>query len=226
MDNINGQQSNCDIGKEKILVAEDDKDLRRILKVHLESRGFVVRTARNGKIALEEVKAEKPDCLILDVMMPVMDGFEVCKRIKTMNSTRDIPVIFLTAKGKTEDKLEGMGFNADDYITKPFDFSELIARIKLHISRKESRKLDIARAETRSSKEIVSELTEKTDRPIQKLREDLASLMEKVRGKPELEDLVKECEKARRELREIFIDINGSLNPFYEPEPEDELIEV
>ncbi|MBD3180012.1 MAG: response regulator [Candidatus Latescibacteria bacterium] len=226
MNNLNDQEMNTDIAKDRLLVAEDDKDLRRILKVHLESRGFMVTTARNGKIALEKINEEKPDCLILDVMMPVMDGFEVCKRIKTMNSTKDIPVIFLTAKGKTEDKLEGMGFNADDYITKPFDFSELIARIKLHISRKESRKLDIERAETRSSKEIVAELTEKTGVPIGKLKRDLGELMELVRGNPGMEEKVRECERDRRELRQIFIDINSELNPFYEPDPEEELIEI
>lgn len=226
MDSKNNQDPNPEMGKDSIFVAEDDKDLRRILKVHLESRGFIVKTARNGKIALEKINEERPDCLILDVMMPVMDGFEVCKRIKTMNSTKDIPVIFLTAKGKTEDKLEGMGFNADDYITKPFDFSELIARIKLHISRKESRKLDIRRAETRSSKEIVAELTEKTRTPLKKLQEDLHVLMELAGGNPGMAEKVKACERDRRELRKVFIDINSELNPFYEPEAEKELIEI
>ena len=137
---------NDSLGVKNVLVAEDDKDLRRLLQFDLESGGFKVRLAENGKVALDMIRAKKPDCIILDVMMPVMDGFEACKRLKSINSTRDIPIIFLTARGATEDKVKAMGFEADDYMIKPFDFKELIARINLQISKKEMKSYDVEHA--------------------------------------------------------------------------------
>ncbi|MCD6379625.1 response regulator [bacterium] len=209
-----------------VLIAEDDKDLRRIVKLNLESKGFKVRTARNGKLVLKKVQEKIPDCLILDVMMPELDGFEVCKRIKTMDRTRDIPVIFLTAKGETNDKLEGMGLDADEYMTKPFDFKELIARINHLISKKETKVADIERAEEKSEKEIVAELSGKLSGPLNDLKENLAYIINIAGDNPEVERYVKACEEARRLIRQVFIETQKRIDPFYEPEIEEELIEI
>ncbi len=209
------------VDKYDIVVAEDDKDLRRIIKFNLENANFAVREAENGQIALDRVYEKNPDCLILDVMMPKMDGFEVCKRVKSVDSTRDIPIIFLTARGSSEDKVKGMGFDPDDYLTKPFDFPELIARINLHISKRNAKQRDVETAGEDNLTEIVADLSSKMDEPMGKLRADLEMLMDKLGGDPELSAIVKRCENSRRELRKIYTELHSKLDPFYEPEEEE-----
>jgi DNA-binding response OmpR family regulator len=111
-----------------ILLAEDDTDLRGILAQYLELQEFTVRTAANGQEGLDIFMNEHIDVCILDVMMPVMDGFKLAQKIRKHDSF--IPIIFLTAKNQKEDKLKGLKIGADDYITKPFEVEELILRIK------------------------------------------------------------------------------------------------
>jgi len=111
-----------------ILLAEDDADLRGILAQYLELQGYTVLAASNGQEGLDIFNNEHVDFCILDVMMPVMDGFVLAQRIRKLDSF--IPVIFLTAKNLKEDKLKGLKIGADDYITKPFEVEELILRIK------------------------------------------------------------------------------------------------
>jgi DNA-binding response OmpR family regulator len=215
-----------DPGKYDILVAEDDKDLNRIIKFNLESHGFSVRQAEDGKEALEKVQEKKPDCLVLDVMMPEMDGFEVCKRLKSVNSTKDIPVIFLTARGSTEDKVKGMGLDPEDYMVKPFDFTELLARIVLHISKGCAKKDDLERAERKINREVVTDLSACLTEPLDKLREELLLLMKKVKGNSKLEEIVQRCEKHRQELRNIYIEHQRKVDPFFEPDPEPETVSI
>jgi DNA-binding response OmpR family regulator len=111
-----------------ILLAEDDTDLRNILSQYLEIQGFTILQAENGKLALDIFKEEHVDICILDVMMPVMDGFTLAKKIRSLDQY--MPVIFLTAKNQKEDRIKGLKIGADDYITKPFEVEELILRIK------------------------------------------------------------------------------------------------
>ena len=212
--------------KMNVLVAEDDKDISRILKFNLETSGFSVRTAENGKIALDLVRESKPDAVILDVMMPVMDGFEVCKRLKSMNSTRDIPIIFLTARGSTEDKIKGMGFDPDDYMIKPFEFKELLARLNLHISKSQVKKSDIEAEHRRVSREVINDLTVSFFEPMNQLREELVKMMERSGGDAGMEEAIRRCECYRRELRRIYIDFQQEVDPLFEPEPEEETVEV
>lgn len=117
----------------KVLLAEDEASLGMIVKESLESRDFTVFHAENGEEALEIYKTEKPDILVLDVMMPKKDGFTLAKEIRQENKT--IPIIFLTAKSQTSDVLEGFEHGGNDYLKKPFSMEELIVRIKALLNR-------------------------------------------------------------------------------------------
>ncbi len=117
-------------GEFKILVVDDEEHIRRILQFQLEKYGFEVRTAENGEEALELVHREKPDLLILDLMMPKVDGFEVCSKLRTNFQTAQIPIIMLTAKSDLSDKIKGLSDGANDYLIKPYSNEELILRVR------------------------------------------------------------------------------------------------
>lgn len=117
----------------KILVVDDQPINVQLLKRKLEREGVQVSTAYTGQDALELVKHEKPDLILLDVMMPDMDGIEVCQRLQENDDTRSIPVIFITARSSKEGKLEGLGVGAVDYITKPIDLDETLARVQTQL---------------------------------------------------------------------------------------------
>lgn len=113
-----------------VLIIDDEVDILNLLALHLRLKNYKVYQASNGKDGIELAISEKPDIIILDVMMPEMSGFEVCKKLKESIETANIPIIFLTAKSTIDDKVTGLGCGADDYIIKPFDFDELEMRIK------------------------------------------------------------------------------------------------
>jgi diguanylate cyclase (GGDEF)-like protein len=117
-------------GRERILVVDDHPDNVEIIHARLVSRGFVVETAANGEEALEKVRANPPQLILLDVMMPLMDGYEVSRRVKGDKSLPYIPIILVTARDSTQDKVEGLDAGADDYLTKPVNFPELEARVR------------------------------------------------------------------------------------------------
>lgn len=112
----------------KILIVEDDDNIRELLRLYLEREGFQISEAENGAVGLSTWKAENPDMMLLDVMMPVMDGWQVCKEIRASGST--MPIIMITAKGETMDKVSGLELGADDYIVKPLEMREVIARVR------------------------------------------------------------------------------------------------
>ena len=114
----------------KILVCDDERHIVRLIQVNLERQGWTVVTAYDGKEGLEKVIAEKPDLVVLDVMMPYMDGFEVLKSIRKDPSTEKLPVIMLTAKAQDKDVFEGYHYGADMYLTKPFNPRELVTFVK------------------------------------------------------------------------------------------------
>ena len=115
-----------------VLVVEDDKNIQELLRLYLEKEGYAVTVAGDGGQGLSKFRAIKPDLVLLDVMMPVMDGWTVCKTIRAESAT---PVIMLTAKSETDDKVAGLKSGADDYITKPFEMSEVLARIEAVLRR-------------------------------------------------------------------------------------------
>jgi len=116
----------------KILVVDDEKRMVRFIQLNLEQDGFQVITAYNGNEALEQVRTQLPDMVLLDIMMPDIDGFEVLKKIREVS---DVPVIMLTAKGEEDDRVKGLELGADDYIVKPFSPRELVSRIKAVLRR-------------------------------------------------------------------------------------------
>jgi two-component system alkaline phosphatase synthesis response regulator PhoP len=117
------------MSKGKILVVDDEIYIVHILDFSLGMEGYEVITALDGEQALEKVKTEKPDLIVLDIMMPKLDGYEVCKNIKSSADTQHIPVILLSAKGRNVDQKLGFDVGADDYITKPFSPRKLVERI-------------------------------------------------------------------------------------------------
>lgn len=119
--------------KIKVLVADDDKNIINIIRYSLDSDQFEILEAANGKEALGMVFARSPDILILDIMMPEMDGYRVCEELRKHDSTKDLPIIILSAKTSVDDKVKAMGLGIDDYMVKPFDPKELEARIKMRL---------------------------------------------------------------------------------------------
>ena len=114
----------------KVLVCDDERHIVRLIQVNLERQGYNVVTAFDGKEGLEKIRAEKPNVVVLDVMMPYMDGFEVLKTIRREPETENLPVIMLTAKAQDKDVFEGYHYGADMYLTKPFNPMELVTFVK------------------------------------------------------------------------------------------------
>jgi DNA-binding response OmpR family regulator len=125
----------------KILIVEDEPGIMLGIKDEFESEGYEVYTAENGEEGLAKAKQHRPDLIILDVMMPILDGYEVCKRLRMQGD--NTPIIMLTVKDKEIDKILGLELGADDYVTKPFSLRELLARAKAIFRRTEERVQDI-----------------------------------------------------------------------------------
>lgn len=121
--------------KETILIVEDEKDIVRMLDYNLKKDGFAVLSSRNGEDALKTASEEHPSLILLDLMLPGLNGLEVCRELKKDSRTAAIPVIMLTAKAQESDKILGLELGADDYVTKPFSPKELIARIRAVLRR-------------------------------------------------------------------------------------------
>lgn len=117
---------------EKILVVDDDTNICELLRLYLEKEGYVVKIVNDGVSAINAFKQENPDLTLLDIMIPKLDGWQVCREIRKFS---DKPIIMLTAKGETFDKVLGLELGADDYVTKPFDTKEVVARIKAVLRR-------------------------------------------------------------------------------------------
>lgn len=114
----------------RVLIVDDDSEIMDWLYLDLQLSGYVVDYATDGYTGLQKAQQEKYDCIILDVMMPKIDGFQVCSQLRQIPSTKDTPVILLTAKGTLEDKIIGFNSGADDYLVKPFDIQELLVRLR------------------------------------------------------------------------------------------------
>jgi phosphate regulon transcriptional regulator PhoB len=127
------------MGKRKILIVEDDRDIVEMITYNLRADGYEVLSAFTGKDGITVARRERPDLIILDIMLPVMDGFEVCRVLKSTEATACVPIIILSAKSQETDKIVGLELGADDYVTKPFSPRELIARIKAVLRRNQER---------------------------------------------------------------------------------------
>ena len=154
------------MANEKILVVDDVTNICELLRLYLTKEGYQVTTANDGEEGLEKFNQLKPDMVLLDVMMPKMDGLEVCRRIRKLGNT---PVMMLTAKGETFDKVLGLELGADDYMVKPFDTKEVVARIKAVL-----RRCTAATTQTESTEGVIE---------FDNLRLDMNSYELRVKGK-------------------------------------------
>jgi len=130
------------MAKKNIFVVEDEEDILELLRYHLTREGYCVTTAVNGEKALAAIPRDMPDLVLLDLMLPGVDGLEVCRMLKQNSKTVHIPVIMVTAKGEESDVITGLELGADDYITKPFSIKVLIARVRMILRRKQQVLLD------------------------------------------------------------------------------------
>ncbi len=136
-----------DRGRLKILVVEDEPDIRELVRYNLEQSGFDVVESADGDRVLELVDEERPNLMILDLMLPNADGFDICKMLRQRPRSARLPIVMLTAKAAEVDRVLGLEFGADDYITKPFSPRELVARVKAVLRRSESGTVDEWRRE-------------------------------------------------------------------------------
>jgi len=121
----------------KILIVEDEHDLVKLLKYNLEKEGFRVNYTTEGSLALAEIRRDEPDLVILDLMLPGIDGLEVCRQLRRNEKYSALPILMLTARGEEADRVVGLEIGADDYVTKPFSMRELIARVRALLRRHE-----------------------------------------------------------------------------------------
>lgn len=146
------------MGKARILVVEDDFDISNMLRIYFTGQGYDVDTALAGPEALDKTRQGLPHLIVLDIMLPGMDGYEVCRTLRKQTRTSHIPVIFLTQKDERSDKLQGLELGADDYITKPFDIEELKLRVQNAIARSERESLTDPRSGLPSGRLIEDQL--------------------------------------------------------------------
>ena len=155
-------------GHKKILIVEDEQDILDLITLYLEKEGFRTVSAKTGTEGLRQVKQEKPDLVVLDLMLPEIDGLEICKRLRAAPDTALLPIIMLTAKAEESDTVIGLALGADDYVTKPFSPKALVARIKALLRRLERKPdenlpqysygnlvMDLARHEVRVQKKEI-----------------------------------------------------------------------
>lgn len=138
---------------QKILVVDDDPNICELLRVYLNKDGFDTAIASDGEEAIESALRYKPDLILLDIMMPRLDGWQVCREVR---KTSEVPIIMLTAKGEVFDKILGLELGADDYISKPFDTKEVLARIKAVLRRSSERSKNNAIKEVRFDKLVIN----------------------------------------------------------------------
>ena len=124
----------------KILIIEDEKDIRDLLQHYLKREGYEVKSAQDGESGLQKIRKERFDLLLLDLMLPQVDGLEICRNLRSRPETADLPIIMITAKGEESDRIVGLEMGADDYITKPFSPREVLARVKAIFRRMEKPK--------------------------------------------------------------------------------------
>jgi two-component system, OmpR family, alkaline phosphatase synthesis response regulator PhoP len=121
----------------KILIIEDERDVVKLLRYNLEKEGFRVSSATDGSLALAEIRREEPDLVVLDLMLPGMDGLEICRQLRRHDKYAGLPILMLTARSEEADRVVGLELGADDYVTKPFSMRELVARVRALLRRHE-----------------------------------------------------------------------------------------
>ncbi len=148
------------MGKRRILVVEDDPDIGNMLETYFESQGFEISIATRGQDALSLTRHSLPHLIVLDIMLPDMDGYEICRQLRSSTRTGHIPILFLTQRDERRDRIAGLELGADDYITKPFDIDELRLRVQNAMTRAEQESLTDPRTGLPTSRQIQTRLEE------------------------------------------------------------------
>ena len=141
------------MAQQKILIADDDRNICELIRLYLEKEGYSVVLAQDGEEAISRFQTTSPDLILLDVMMPKLDGWQVCREIRKKS---EVPIIMITAKGETFDKVLGLELGADDYVVKPFDTKEIIARIKAVLRRTAQKQPEVQSNEVSFDKLVVN----------------------------------------------------------------------
>jgi two-component system, sensor histidine kinase and response regulator len=150
----------------KILIVDDAVDTVDLLRKRFHAEGYDTAEAFNGEEALTKVAEYGPDLVVLDVMMPIMDGYEVCRRLKADEKTKYIPVLMLTAKGEVEHKVKGLDIGADDYMAKPFDYKELSARVRSLLSIKATHEKKVVEEKTGALEQMMEQVAHEIRNPL------------------------------------------------------------
>lgn len=181
----------------EILIVEDNTSDLRFLSDLLKEAGYKVRPAGDGELALRSMQARLPELILLDIKMPGMDGYEVCRRLKNSENTRDIPVIFISALDEVSDKVKAFSMGGVDFITKPFEVEEVLARVKTHLSLRKAQNV-IGEKNAQLQREIAER--KKAKEELEKHREHLEELVQERTAKLE------ERNKKLEHFNKLFVD--------------------
>ncbi|MFH1020908.1 MAG: response regulator, partial [Pseudomonadota bacterium] len=206
--------------KEKILIVDDTADTVELLRKRFRAEGYDTMEAFDGEEALAKIAENRPDLVILDVMMPKLDGFGVCKRLREDPATRHLPVLMLTAKSETPDKVRGLDIGADDYITKPFDYKELAARVRSLLSKKTANKEMAEKEKSEALDHMVDEVSHEVRNPLVAIggfaRRMLKNMAADDKNRPYMEIILQNVASLERMVTEL-IELKGAALAFREP---------
>ena len=152
--------------KSKILIVDDAVDTVELLRKRFQAEGYDTAEAYNGEEGLQKVPEFNPDLIVLDIMMPKIDGYEVCQRLKADEHTKYIPILMLTAKGETEDKIKGLDIGADDYLSKPFDYKELSARARSLLTTKAAHEKKVVEEKSGALEQMMDQVAHEIRNPL------------------------------------------------------------
>lgn len=206
--------------KIRILIVDDTVDTVELLRKRLRSEGYETSEAYDGEECLRQVDANNPDLIVLDVMMPKMDGFEVCQRLKSDENTRYIPVLMLTAKSEVADKIKGLDIGADDYIAKPFDYKELSARVRSLLKIKAAHEKLTAEEKSEALDQMLDEVAHEVRNPLVSIggfaRRVYDNLPEGNLNKKYMEMILEDVVKLENMVKQL-IEIKTSSLSYVEP---------
>ena len=190
-----------------ILLIDDNKLNARMIDLILKNDNFSVMSTTSGQEGLKLAESKKPDLILLDIMMPVMDGFEVCRRLKASEGTRDIPVIFLTSKSDSDGVVKGFDLGASDYVTRPFNRTELLARLRTHLALRESRNKVVDLERKNSILAMGATTNHEINQPLTVLTGNLFLLEQSLKNKelsPEQQDSIRKMDAAIMKIKELL----------------------
>ncbi len=189
-------QIESDLPKATILIVDDDPGNIAVLADFLNDHSFRILVAEDGESGIERASYAHPDLILLDVLMPGMDGYEACRRLKAIDATKDTPVIFMTALGETAHKIKGFEVGAVDYITKPFQWEEVLARVAVHLHIRE-----LANNLQEAKESLESRVEERTTELARANRELQREMAERKRAEKEKESLIGELQDALSKVK-------------------------